>query len=210
VSVPANKTVRASRVIDRCRKLATFSERPNSIVRTFLSGPTHDCHREIRRWLEPLKATVRIDAAGNLRAEYPGKRHGSRLLIGSHLDTVPDAGAFDGILGVVLGIALLEELRGERLNYGIEVIGFSEEEGIRFGTPFIGSRSVVGRVDEELLQMEDSDGISVRSAIRSFGLNPNDLAEARLGNDVLGFVEFHIEQGPVLEDLRMPLGVVPA
>lgn len=170
-----------------------------------------DCHREIAGWLEPLKLEVRIDAAGNLRAVYPSTDFKApRLLIGSHLDTVPNAGAYDGILGVVLAIALLEGLEGRRLPFGIEVVGFSEEEGVRFGVPFIGSRALAGTVDEELLNLQDAHGISLRQAINNFGLNPIDIPKAALKDDTLGYVEFHIEQGPVLDKLELPLAVVEA
>ena len=159
----------------------------------------------------PLGAEVRIDAAGNLRGFYAGAdSNAPRLLVGSHLDTVPNAGAYDGSLGVVLAIALLTALDGRRLPFGIEVVGFSEEEGVRFGTPFIGSRALTGRLDEELLSRQDARGISVHKAIEDFGLNPGDIAHAALRNDILGYVEFHIEQGPVLETLKRPLGVVEA
>ncbi len=169
----------------------------------------HDCHHEIARWLEPLGVSVRIDAAGNLRGLYPGIQAGApRLLIGSHLDTVPNAGAYDGILGVVLAVTLLEELQGKKLPFAIEVLGFSEEEGVRFGTPFIGSRALAGKLDGELLDTRDAQGISVRSAIENFGLNPEELAQAALGDDTLGYLEFHIEQGPVLEELKLPLAAV--
>ena len=132
-----------------------------------------DVHCEIAGWLVPLGMNVRVDAAGNLRAVYPAAEPTTpRLLIGSHLDTVPNAGAYDGILGVVLAVALLQGLRGRRLPYTIEVVGFSEEEGVRFGTPFIGSRALVGRLDEDLLGTQDAHGISVRRAILEFGLNP--------------------------------------
>src|SRR5215472_16919985 len=121
----------AETVIARCQRLARFSEQSGRITRTFLSPAMHDCHREIARWLEPLGAEVRIDAAGNFRALYgPKEASAPRLLIGSHLDTVPDAGAYDGILGVVLGAALVEALHGERLPFAVEVLGFSEEEGV--------------------------------------------------------------------------------
>ena len=170
-----------------------------------------ECHREIAGWMEPLGAQVRIDAAGNLLGVYPAlEPNAPRLLIGSHLDTVPNAGAYDGILGVVLGIALIEELRGRRLPFGIEVVGFSEEEGVRFGTPFIGSRALVGRLDQELLAVRDARGVSVRTAIEEFALNPEEISQAELKKDTLGYLEFHIEQGPVLEKLNLPLGAVEA
>src|SRR5438132_4088760 len=170
-----------------------------------------NCHREVSSWMKALDMNVSIDAVGNLRGLYAGASSSApRILIGSHLDTVPNAGAFDGILGVVLAIELVESLRGLKLPFAIEVIGFSEEEGVRFGVPFIGSRALVGRVDEELLNHKDERGISVRKAIQDFGLNPNDISRAALSDDVLGYIEFHIEQGPVLESLGRPLGVVEA
>ncbi|MGA3293146.1 MAG: allantoate amidohydrolase [Candidatus Acidiferrales bacterium] len=204
-------TARAKEAIERCKRLAGFTETPGCTQRTFLSLPMHDCHREIAAWLEPLGVGVRIDAAGNLRASYPAAdSEAPRLLIGSHLDTVPKAGAYDGVLGVVLAVALLEALDGRRLPFGIEVVGFSEEEGVRFGTPFIGSRALVGTLDEELLGRQDANRICVREAIEAFGLKPDEIPEAALKNDAVGYVEFHIEQGPVLEQLGRPLGVVEA
>ncbi len=201
----------AEMVIARCRKLATFSEDAGGTRRTFLSAPMHDCHREVSPWMKALGMSVSVDAVGNLRGFYPGVSPGvPRILVGSHLDTVPNAGAFDGILGVVLAAALVDSLEGLKLPFGIEVVGFSEEEGVRFGVPFIGSRALVGRVDEELLGHKDEHGISVRKAIQDFGLNPNEISKAALRDDVLGYVEFHIEQGPVLENLGRPLGVVEA
>jgi allantoate deiminase len=171
----------------------------------------HDCHREIAAWMTALGVEVRIDAAGNLRGFYAGaESKAPRLLLGSHLDTVPNAGAFDGVLGVVLAVALLEALDGRQLPYGIEIVGFSEEEGVRFGTPFIGSRALTGRLDKKLLSRKDPRGISVRTAIEEFGLNPQEIPLAALGDGILGYVEFHIEQGPVLEALKLPLGVVDA
>ena len=201
----------AEEVIVRCEKLAKFSEDAGGTRRTFLSPPMRDCHREVSSWMNALGMTVSVDAVGNLRGFFAGTSPAApRILIGSHLDTVPNAGAFDGILGVVLAVELVESLRGSKLPFSIEVIGFSEEEGVRFGVPFIGSRALVGRVDEELLGRNDANGISVRKAIQDFGLNPNELSKAALRDDVLGYVEFHIEQGPVLESLGRPLGVVEA
>src|SRR5215472_11951641 len=160
-----NMTIRAEEVIARCRRLATFSEDRPGLRRTFLSAPMRACHAEISGWLRAAGAEVSVDAAGNLRGVYAGATSdGPRLLVGSHLDTVPNAGAYDGVLGV----ALVEALEGRRLPFAIEVIGFSEEEGVRFGTPFIGSRALVGRVDEELLNRRDANGISVRAAMEQF------------------------------------------
>ncbi|HEX7695945.1 MAG TPA: allantoate amidohydrolase [Candidatus Acidoferrum sp.] len=201
----------AETVIARCRKVATFSEDAGGTRRTFLSTPMHDCHREVSSWMKALGMSVSVDAVGNLRGFYPGVSPGvPRILVGSHLDTVPNAGTFDGILGVVLAIGLVESLEGMKLPFGIEVVGFSEEEGVRFGVPFIGSRALVGRVDDELLDRKDERGISVRKAIQDFGLNPNEISKAVLRDDVLGYIEFHIEQGPVLENLGRPLGAVEA
>jgi allantoate deiminase len=201
----------ADKVIARCQRLARFSEDEDGIRRMFLSPSIGECHREISRWMNPLGAQFRVDAAGNFRGFYPGEQSGSpRLILGSHLDTVPNAGAYDGALGVVLAVTLLDALEGRKLPFGIEVVGFSDEEGVRFGVPFIGSRALVGRLDDELLDHQDEEGISVRRAIQEFGLNPEEIPRACLDADTLGYIEFHIEQGPVLESLGHPLGVVEA
>ena len=201
----------AEEVVARCRKLASFSEDSSGTRRTFLSPPMHEVHRELTAWLAPLGVEVRVDAAGNLRAVYAAeKRETSRLLIGSHLDTVPNAGAFDGILGVVIAVALLKGFAGKRLPYAIEIVGFSEEEGVRFGIPFIGSRALVGRFDGNLLDARDASGVSVRQAIQNFELNPAQMGQACLHEDVFAYVEFHIEQGPVLEKRGLPLAAVDA
>ncbi len=204
-------TTRAGEVIARCQRLALLSEDSLGSRRTFLSPPMRACYQEITRWLEPLGVGVQIDAAGNLRGVYPAtKPNAPCLLIGSHLDTVPNSGAYDGVLGVLLAVALLEELQGRRLPFAIEVVGFSEEEGVRFGVPFIGSRALVGRLDQELLAVRDPQGISVREAIADFGLNVSELSDAELKHGALGYLEFHIEQGPVLETLHQPLSAVEA
>jgi allantoate deiminase len=170
-----------------------------------------DCQAEVTKWLNGVGAEVSLDAAGNLRGYYPGVQGtGPRLLLGSHLDTVPNAGAYDGVLGVVLAVALLEGLEGRRLPFGIEVIGFSEEEGVRFGTPFIGSRALVGTLGAELLSCRDKNGVSVEEAIEEFGLRPVEIPRAALRGDCLGYLEFHIEQGPVLDHLGRPLAAVDA
>jgi allantoate deiminase len=204
-------TDRAARVIGRCREIATCSEVPGEITRRFLTPPMHQVHALLRGWMEAAGMMVSVDAIGNLRALYAGPTPASpRLLIGSHLDTVPNAGAFDGILGVVLGVSIVEELHGQHLPFDIEVIGFSEEEGVRFSKPFLGSLAAVGNMDEETLARADQNNISVREAIEAFGLDPAQLPAAVLTNDAFAYLEFHIEQGPVLESERSPLGVVEA
>ena len=168
-----------------------------------------EVHRQLAEWLEPADVGIKIDAVGNFRALYSASKLDSpRLIVGSHLDTVPNAGAYDGPLGVLLGVALLEALRGRKLPYAIEIIGFSEEEGVRFGVPFIGSRALIGRVDDALLNTKDACGISVREAIEKFEVNPREVPQARAMSDAGGYLEFHIEQGPVLENLNLPLAVV--
>jgi allantoate deiminase len=191
-------------VIGRCRLLARATEEPGFITRTFLSEPMHQVHGHLRGWMQEAGMDVFIDHAGNLRGIDASDRSGApRLLIGSHLDTVPRAGAFDGLLGVVLGVALVEMLEGRHLPFVIEVIGFSEEEGVRFGVPFIGSRALIGDIDNELLA-------TISDSITAFGLDPTRIGEARASEDSIGYLEFHIEQGPVLESLGLPLGVVEA
>src|SRR5258708_5079106 len=200
---------RAQQVIALCRKLAGFTEEPGHITRTFLSPPMHQVHAELRSRMQRLGMAVTIDAAGNLRGYYPAKSTTApRLIIGSHLDAVPRAGAFDGVLGVVMGIALAEALQGKHLSLGLEIIGFSEEEGVRFAFPFIGSRALAGTLDASALERRDPNGTSIADAIRAFGLDPAQLPAAKLAEDTVGYLEFHIEQGPVLEGLNYPLGVV--
>jgi allantoate deiminase len=196
--------------MEMCDALAKCTEEEGHITRTFLAEPTHEAHRLLRAWMEQAGMAVQVDAAGNLRGVYAAEvGNAPRLLMGSHIDTVPDAGAYDGVLGVVMAIALVEGLAGGKLNYAIEVVAFSEEEGVRFGVPFLGSRALTGDA-EPLLERADADGISVRQAIRNFGLDPERLAEARVQQPVLGFMEMHIEQGPVLESLGQGVGIVEA
>ena len=187
-------------VIARCRALAECTEEPGFTTRTFLSPPMREVHALLTRWMEQAGMRVHVDPAGNLRGVYDAARPDApRLYLGSHLDTVPHAGAFDGILGVVMGVALVEQLRGGRLSFHIEIVGFSEEEGVRFGIPFIGSRAFAGG------PVRDT---RVDHAIGAFGLDPTRMAEARADSAALGYLEFHIEQGPVLDSLGLPLAIV--
>jgi allantoate deiminase len=191
---------RARCAIAECLHIAAMTEEPGRITRRYLTPPVREVHNHLRTRMESLGMGVRTDAAGNLRGIWtpdpPGR---PRLIIGSHIDTVPDAGAFDGVLGVTLALEWVQLAREGALPIAIEVIAFSEEEGVRFGFPFIGSRAVAGRFDPALLELKDADGISVDHAIRAFGLDPRALEAAQVHHDVVGFVEVHIEQGPVLE-----------
>jgi allantoate deiminase len=191
---------RAVSVIGECRKIATMSEEPGRITRRFLSPPVREVHAHLRARMESLGLTTRLDAVGNLRGLWqPSPGSGKRLLLGSHIDTVPDAGAFDGVLGVVLALEWVQLAKDLALPIAIEVIAFSEEEGVRFGVPFFGSRAVAGRFDPSLLKLKDADEITVDAAMRGFGLDPDQIPNAVADNCALGFVEIHIEQGPVLE-----------
>jgi allantoate deiminase len=203
--------VPAQRVLDACQAIAAFSESPDQITRTYLSPPVRQVHEYLGAWMKRLGIEPAIDPVGNLRGLYPANLPGApRLLIGSHIDTIPNSGAFDGVLGVVIALALIEALDGKRLNYEVEVVAFSEEEGVRFSTPFIGSRALIGDVDDALLQRKDAQGTTLAGAIEQFGLNPSRISEAALHPATFAYVEFHIEQGPVLEDLNTGLGIVEA
>jgi allantoate deiminase len=209
--MPVVNKDRATPIIARCREIAACTEVPGEITRRFLTPPMHAVHTLLRKWMEAAGMAVHVDAIGNIRGLFQSHiPHAPRLVIGSHLDTVPNAGAFDGILGVVLGISLVEELHGRQLPFSIEVIGFSEEEGVRFNKPFLGSLAVVGKLDEETLQRKDQDGINIADAIANYGLDPKDLPAAVLSEDVFAYLEFHIEQGPVLETEEASLGIVEA
>ena len=153
-----------------------------------------------------------LDAAGNLIGRYDGLRPELPVLaIGSHVDTVPNAGKYDGVLGVLLGVAVIKALSGRRLPFGIDVIAFSEEEGVRYRAPFLGSLAAAGQFDRQLLDRTDMSGITMADAFRSFGLDPARVGDAAYpAGGLLGYIEVHIEQGPVLEMLGAPAAVVDA
>jgi len=207
--LPEQYLTNAASVIAECRLLATMSEEPDRTTRRFLTPPVAELYAHLRKRMTALGMSVTVDAAGNLRGLWQPAAL-KRLLIGSHIDTVPDAGAFDGVLGVVLALELVEEVQRQSLPLAIEVIAFSEEEGVRFGVPFIGSRAVAGRFDPALLALRDSEGISLESALRNFGLDPVGIDEAILSPETVAFLEIHIEQGPVLEAEDLSLAVVTA
>lgn len=199
----------AERIVARCRELARISDVPGQTTRAFLTPATREAHTLLRSWMEAAALRVWTDAVGNLRG-LRGPDDAPRVVIGSHLDTVINAGAFDGPLGVMIGIELAEAIAGVGVPFSIEIIGFSEEEGVRFAKPFLGSLAVVGELGDELLRLRDVEGISVEEAIRRFGVDSVRLEEALLAPTTVAYVEFHIEQGPVLESEELSVAIVDA
>ena len=191
---------RAQRVIDTCRQIAAMSEEPERTTRRFLTPPVREVHALLTERMLALGMDVRVDAVGNLRGVWrPEGASARRIVLGSHIDTVPDAGAFDGVLGVVMALELVELAQTFARPSAMEVIAFSEEEGVRYSGPFLSSRAVAGRWDASLLEQRDGEGVTLAEAIRAFGLDPAEIAQAALDEDAAAFVEIHIEQGPVLE-----------
>jgi allantoate deiminase len=203
-----------ARIMERCDALARHSELPGGLTRVFLSPEARAASDKVLGWMREAGMQVRVDAIGNAAGRYEGARAGLPcLMLGSHLDTVRDAGRYDGMLGVVTAIECVSSLsaKGKRLPFAIEVIGFGDEEGVRFGTTLLGSRALAGLFDESTLDARDSNGKTLRDALRDFGLDPERIPEgARRKGEVAAYAELHIEQGPVLEAEGLPVGVVTA
>jgi allantoate deiminase len=202
----------AAEVLARCDELDRFSAQPRSLERVYLSPEHASANAITGRWLEQAGLRTWQDAAGNQCGRREGRRPGlAALLLGSHLDTVPDAGSYDGMLGVVMAIAVAERLgdRIDELPFALEVIGFSDEEGTRFGKALLGSCAAAGTWDEDWWELRDVNGITLRQAFVAFGLEPRRVGEAaRRRADLVGYLEAHIEQGPYLEAADAALGYV--
>lgn len=205
---------RAQRVLERCDALAACSEEPDRLTRPYGGPALQRARKLVSTWMQEAGMTVRADAIGNLRGRYEGGQPASpALLLGSHLDSVRDAGRYDGPLGVLVALAAVEELaaEGRRLEFPIEIVAFPDEEGLRFQTTYLGSSVLAGSFDPELLRRTDENGLTLRQAIDAFGGNPDALAAAALRpGEAFAYVEVHIEQGPHLESIDAPLGVVTA
>jgi allantoate deiminase len=199
-------------VLARCDVLARFSEEPGRLTRTFLRPPVRQVHKCLAGWMHDAGLHVRVDALGNLIGRRPAARDDALVfVVGSHIDTVPDAGKYDGVLGVLLAVAAAHALADRRCRTALDAIAFSEEEGVRYRTPYLGSRAVCGRFDPALLDHTDADGVTLAQALRDYGLDPAAIpAAAYPSGQVVGYLEAHIEQGPVLEALDLSLGVVEA
>ncbi|HET6309697.1 MAG TPA: allantoate amidohydrolase [Candidatus Nitrosotalea sp.] len=204
----------AATVMRRCDVLGTFGEEPGRLTRPFASPAMVQVHEYVTSWMREAGMAVRKDNVGNLLGRYEGVDGGSStLILGSHLDSVRDAGRYDGPLGVMVAIAAVQRLHdsASRLPFAIEVVGFADEEGLRYGTPYLGSRALAGTFAVTDLTHMDAQGVSLADAIRTFGGDPARLAADRWhGGNLLGYVEVHIEQGPVLEARDLPVGIVSA
>jgi len=202
----------AETAMRRCDDLASCSEDGDAITRPFASDAMRHAHSLVSDWMEAAGMAVRRDNVSNLRGRYEASAAGApTLLLGSHIDSVRDAGRYDGPLGVVVAIAAVQLLRdaGRRLPFAIEVLAFADEEGMRFGSTYLGSRAVAGTFDRRDLERTDAEGVSMRQAIKDFGGDPDKIGDdAWKAAPPLGYVEVHIEQGPVLEARGLPVGVV--
>jgi allantoate deiminase len=204
----------AARILEHCEALARCSEQPDGLTRVYLSPEQRAASALVLQWMRDAGMSARLDAAGNVVGRYEGKRPGLPcLMLGSHLDTVRDAGKYDGMLGVITAIECIANLssRKFRLPFAVEVIGFADEEGVRFNATLLGSGAVAGHFDPANLDRTDSAGKTMREALAEFGLDPGAIrGAARPRDEVLAYAELHIEQGPVLEAEGLPVGVVTA
>ncbi len=199
----------------RLDQLAALTSVPGEITRLYLSPEHKVAASLISGWMRDAGMAVSIDAAGTVVGRAEGAARAAKtLLLGSHIDSVRNAGRFDGCLGVVTAIEAMAELRrlGRKLPFAVEVLAFGDEEGVRFPVTLTGSRAIAGEVDPESLKARDADGVSLAEALAAFGCDPGDLLDGarRRASDILGYVEVHIEQGPVLEAESLGIGVVTA
>ncbi len=204
----------AAEILARCEALAQISESPEHLTRTYLTPEHARANALVRQWMEEAGMTAHVDPVGNVVGRYPGDDDGApALMLGSHLDTVRNAGKYDGILGVLTAIACVGRLARERRQpaFPLVVVGFANEEGTRFGATLTGSRAIAGRLDPAQLDACDASGVSLAGGLKAFGLDPARVREAAFAPERLAaFVELHIEQGPVLEQHGLALGVVTA
>jgi allantoate deiminase len=203
-----------ARILERTDRLAVISEDASALTRTYLTDAHRQANELVAMWMREAGMAARIDTVGNVIGRYEGRTPDlPALMVGSHLDTVRDAGKYDGMLGVVVGIECAAALHaaGERKDFALEVVGFANEEGARFGVTLTGSRAIAGTLDASQLASRDAKGVTMADAMHGFGLDPARVsAAARRRDELLAYVEVHIEQGPVLEAHDLPLGVVTA
>ena len=201
-------------LMDWLDTIGAWSEMDDGLTCSYMTPVYQRTAKQLAAWMGEAGMQVHIDAVGNVVGRYLSDVPGAKtLMTGSHYDTVRDGGKYDGRLGIVLPIAVVRHLheRGERLPFHLEVIGFAEEEGVRFKSTFLGSNAITGRFDMALLEKVDAEGVTMRGALEATGHDPATIASiARDPAELLGFVEVHIEQGPVLLEHGLALGVVSA
>ena len=204
----------AERVMRRCEALAAVSESGDYIERTYLSDSHKRANAIVEGWIAEAKAEHWQDAVGNVWGRLPSQDADSKtLILGSHLDTIVDAGKYDGILGVLMAVELLHLLRSQSiaLPFNIDVVGFCDEEGVRFGATLLGSYAIADRWKDDWLDLTDVNGVSIAEAMTSFGLDSTKVSDAAIPEkNLAGYLEVHIEQGPVLDRANLPVGVVTA
>src|SRR3954447_11448478 len=208
--MPSLDTPTAALVLERADRLAACTEEPGRLTRRFATPALAAAGDLVLGWMRAAAMELRRDAIGNVigRWEPPGGAPAGTLLLGSHLDTVVDAGRYDGMLGVLVALACVECLSDD-VPFAIEVYGFADEEGVRYGTAYLGSSVVAGAFDPAALRRRDADGVAMADAIAAFGGDAAALETAgRAARDLLGYVEVHSEEGPVLEAEDLPVGVV--
>lgn len=196
---------------ERIEALARLSDVEGNLTRPSYSAAMKAAAGAVAGWMRDAEMAVTLDGAGNLIGRYEGATPGAKaLVLGSHIDTVKDAGKYDGTLGVLLGIACVEALAAanRRLPFAVEVVAFADEEGLRFRLPYIGSRALTGALTADDLALPGEDGMTLGEAIASYGGLPALDFTPRGGESLVGYIEAHIEQGPVLEASGLPVGVV--
>lgn len=203
-------TTEAAQVLARCSELDRFSASAHHLERVYLSPEHRAANERTAQWMAQAGLSPRIDAAGNQVGRREGTEAGlPALVLGSHLDTVPDAGSYDGMLGVLMAIAVAERLADTPLPFALEVYGFSDEEGTRFGKALLGSQAMSGQWDPAWWELRDDAGTTLRQAFVDFGLDPAAVGEAaRRPDELVAYLEAHIEQGPELEAADRSLGYV--
>ena len=206
----SNPTHFGPTLMERADRLAAITEEPGRITRKYLTSQHREAGELIIGWMREAGMEAAFDALGNVVGRYAAAHDDAPVLLtGSHMDSVVDAGRFDGLFGVLSPLACVADLhaRGKRLPFAFEIVAFGDEEGVRFGVSMIGSRALAGRFDYTALDRSDADGVTMRDALVAFGGDPSAIASlARQG--IAAYVESHIEQGPVLLNESLPVGVV--
>ena len=202
------------RIMELADQLAQWSESPDGLTCTYLSPAHRSVAADIGELMRRAGLLTKVDAVANVIGRYPAREVAARaLILASHYDTVRNAGKYDGRLGVLTALVVTEHLKqsGRRLPFHLDVIAFSEEEGVRFSSSFLGSCAVAGRFGSQLLELRDAGGVSLAAAMRAAGLDPGEIAAlGRRREELVGYLEVHIEQGPVLLEEGLPVGIVSA